>query len=215
MMAQLTATDPLCTQRIKHAWQTFLSTTLRNGDATFASLEEYVKFRIEDCAAPFVTLYPLRSTILTFVTSWVEALMLFGMGMTLSPAEDILLAPLRYPCYAALGLANDYFSFDREYALYIRSGRRQTLSNAVWLHMQWHDVSVDVARGMTLEATRKYEKMFLDVCREYKEKNEVGEKVEKYLRGLAYQISGNVVWSLKCPQYEGGFVCSGDVGRDD
>jgi hypothetical protein len=52
MMVQLTATDPLCTQRIKRAWQTFLSTTLRNGDARFASLEEYVDFRIVDCAAP-------------------------------------------------------------------------------------------------------------------------------------------------------------------
>jgi hypothetical protein len=83
-------------------------------------------------------LHPFGSFTLTFyvlVISWVEALTLFGMGMTLSPTEDALLAPFRHPCHAALGLANDYFSFDREYALYIHSGRRQTLSNAVWLHM--------------------------------------------------------------------------------
>jgi hypothetical protein len=52
MMAELTATDPICTQRIKQAWQTFLSTTVRNGDKDFASLEEYVNFRVVDCAAP-------------------------------------------------------------------------------------------------------------------------------------------------------------------
>jgi hypothetical protein len=50
---------------------------------------------------------------------------------------------------------------------------------------------------MTLVATRKYEKEFLDMWREYKEREEVGKKVERYLRGLACQISGNVVWSFK------------------
>jgi hypothetical protein len=52
MMAQLTATDPKCMQRIKQAWQTFLSTTVRNGDKIFDSLEEYVDFRVVDCGAP-------------------------------------------------------------------------------------------------------------------------------------------------------------------
>jgi hypothetical protein len=51
-MAQLAETDPLCTQRIKSAWQTFLTTTLRNEDASFTSLEEYIDFRVVDCAAP-------------------------------------------------------------------------------------------------------------------------------------------------------------------
>jgi hypothetical protein len=121
--------------------------------------------------------------------------MLFGMGMTLFPAEDTLLTPLRHPLYAALGLANDYFSFDREYALYIRSGKRQTLDNAVWLHMCWHNVSVDEAKEMTLAATRRYERMFLAECEEFREREKevLGEKLERYLRGLALQISGNVI----------------------
>jgi hypothetical protein len=139
--------------------------------------------------------------------------MLFGMGMTLSPTEDILLTSLRYPCYAALGLANNYFSFDREYALYIQSGKRKTLSNAVWLHMHWHNVSVEEAKEMTLAATRGYEEQFLRDCEELRKNGAVGEKAEKYLRGLAYQVSGNVVWSLRCPRYKGSFVCSVDAGE--
>jgi hypothetical protein len=138
--------------------------------------------------------------------------MLFGMSITLSPTEDKLLTPFRYPCYAALGLANDYFSFDREYALYIKSGKRKTLTNAVWLHMHWHNVSVEVAKEMTLVATRRYEEQFLRDCEELRKKGVVGEKVERYLRGLAYQVSGNVVWSLRCPRYKGNFVYSVDAG---
>jgi hypothetical protein len=52
MMAQLTATDPICTERIKQTWQSFLSTTVRDGDKDFASLKEYVDFRGVDCGAP-------------------------------------------------------------------------------------------------------------------------------------------------------------------
>jgi hypothetical protein len=137
--------------------------------------------------------------------------MLFGMGMTLAPTEDTLITPLRYPCYAAIGLANDYFSFDREYALYIQSGKRKTLSNAVWLHMHWHNVSVGVAKDMTLAATRRYEEQFLRDCEGLRIKGKAGEKVERYLRGLAYLVSGNVVWSLKCPRYKGTFDCSEDA----
>jgi hypothetical protein len=137
--------------------------------------------------------------------------MLFGMSLTLSPTEDSDLTPLRRPCYAALGLANDYFSFDREYALYIRSGKRKTLGNAVWLHMHWHGVSIAIAKEMTLATTRNYERQFLDMCEEYRKRGDVGEKVERYLRGLAYQVSGNVVWSLRCPRYRGEFVCSADT----
>jgi ophiobolin F synthase len=61
----------------------------------------------------------------------VEAFLLFGMGMTLTKEEDIRLKPIRETLYAALGLANDLFSFDREYTEFKESGKLQTLTNAV------------------------------------------------------------------------------------
>jgi hypothetical protein len=72
--------------------------------------------------------------------------------------------------YAALGLANDCFSFDREYALYIAFGKQQTLNNAVWLHMHWHNVSVEVAKEMTLAATKRYERQSLAGVEEFRAK---------------------------------------------
>jgi hypothetical protein len=52
MMTQLESTDKACTERIKYVWHEMLSTTLRDKDKQFASLEEYVDFRIIDTGAP-------------------------------------------------------------------------------------------------------------------------------------------------------------------
>jgi geranylgeranyl pyrophosphate synthase len=138
------------------------------------------------------------------------------MGMTLTKEEDAELAPIRKPCYAALGLANDYFSFDREYAEFQDSGKSQTLTNSVWLHMKWHNVDSIVAKEMTRKATRRYEKQFLEMCNEYRRrKAPLSEKLDRYLRALAYQVSGNVVWSLNCPRYHPEFRYDPNAGIED
>lgn len=115
-------------------------------------------------------------------------MLLFGMGVTLSKEEDIKLEQIRKPCYAALGLANDFFSFDREYADFEKSGKSQTLTNAVWLHMQWYNMDVNAAKSMTLEATKRYEEQFLGSCAEFRQNNApIPEKLDRYLDALAYQ----------------------------
>ncbi|RAR08378.1 terpenoid synthase [Stemphylium lycopersici] len=185
MMTQLSSMDSACTERIKRAWREMLSTTLRDKDKKFDSLEDYMDFRIVDVAG-----------------AWTEAILLFGMGMTLSEEEDAQLECIRKSCYAALGLANDYFSFDREYADFQKPGESQTFINSVWLHMQWHNVDVAAAKRMTVEVTRRYEGLFLNQCAKYRHENSpLPEKLDSYLDGLAYLISGNVVWSLNCPRY--------------
>jgi hypothetical protein len=153
-----------------------------------------------------VSNYSTRSVIehvtLTNMTSFVEAMLLFGLSTTLSAEEDDQLAPIRKPCYAALGLANDYFSFDREYAEFQASGQSTTLINSVWLHMQWHHVDSDTAKEMTRQATKRYEEQFLEKCAEYRREHApLKERLDRYLRALAHQVSGNVVWSLNCPRY--------------
>lgn len=41
--------------------------------------------------------------------------MRFGMGILLTLEEDEMIAPIVKQCYFALGLSNDYFSFDVEW----------------------------------------------------------------------------------------------------
>ncbi|KAF1941380.1 terpenoid synthase [Clathrospora elynae] len=188
MIAQLAAadSDQACSKRIMRTWQTMLTTTLHGKDKAFTSLDEYLDFRIVDTGA-----------------NWVEALLLFGLQISLTPEEDALLFHLRHPCYATLSLANDYFSFDVEYVEFLSSPQNSPRSfvNAVWLFMQWHGVDVDEAKEMTRLATIEYAERFLVVCSEFRKKGEVSAKVDRYLRALAYQVPGNVIWSESCPRY--------------
>jgi hypothetical protein len=48
IITQLTSMDKVCTQRVKDVWEEMLTTTLRDKDREFTSLEEYVDFRIVD-----------------------------------------------------------------------------------------------------------------------------------------------------------------------
>lgn len=68
--------------------------------------------------------------------------MLFGMGMTLTEEENAELCEVVSPCFAALGLANDYFSFDKEYDE-LQNSEQQTMTNSIWLYMQWYEICVD------------------------------------------------------------------------
>lgn len=54
--------------------------------------------------------------------SVIEALLLLGMGVTLTEEEDAQLEPIRKPGFIALALADDYLSFDREYLEFSESG---------------------------------------------------------------------------------------------
>ncbi|KAK1780886.1 hypothetical protein QBC45DRAFT_390942 [Copromyces sp. CBS 386.78] len=59
-------------------WQQMLETTVKDKSKSFSNLgEEYLDFRVIDTGAPFV-----------------EAVMLLGLGETVTKEEDALLAPI-------------------------------------------------------------------------------------------------------------------------
>jgi hypothetical protein len=130
-----------------------------------------------------------------------EALMLFGMGISLSNEEHEQMRPLAKACYAAFCLANDYFSFDRELDEQNET-KHVKLVNAVWLYTQWYGVDIDTAKRMIRETTVEREHHFLELCDKYRVTNApISEKIDLYLNALSYQVSGNVVWSINCPRH--------------
>lgn len=161
--------------------------------------------------------------------SFVESVMLFGMGETLTKEEDALLAPIIRPCYASLALANDYFSFDREWTEYQeQQQQQQSLSssspgtstpqppiNAVYLYTQWQSVDIPTAKRLVREAANRFEADFLRKCADFKKSGQSSPKLERYLRGLSYQVSGNVVWSLNCPRYHPEWRYDPNAGLED
>ncbi|KAL4771843.1 isoprenoid synthase domain-containing protein [Aspergillus nidulans var. acristatus] len=158
MLLELLSIDTPCAEVVIDSWKTMISTTAKQDkQRVFRNLDEYVDFRIVDTGAPFV-----------------DMLMRFGMGILLSKDEQRMVKPLVKPCYAALGLANDYFSFDIEWEEFQREGDKTTMTNAQYLRN-----IEEFAAGPGKERPHLLE----------------------YLKAEGYQIPGNVAWSLRCPRY--------------
>ena len=135
--------------------------------------------------------------------SFVDTLMRFGMGILLTEEEIKTVAPIVKPCYAALGLANDYFSFDVEWKEFQeRESDEGAMTNAVWLFMQWNNVDITTAKRLVREVTNHYEEEYQRRVEKFiLKQGRNATKLHTYLRALAYQIPGNIAWSLRCPRY--------------
>ena len=182
MMLEMLSVDPECANAVIDAWRVMVDTTSkRDKTIPFINMEDYINYRIVDTGALFV-----------------DKLMLFGLGMTMSQDELTQVAPITRPCYAALALANDYFSFDVEYEVF-KSSPAETMTNAVWLFMHWDGASVAEAKDLVRVNTQKYERQFEHLRKE--SEGSLSPKLRKYLLGLEYQVSGNVIWSLDNPRY--------------
>ncbi|KAJ4018779.1 hypothetical protein NW752_005907 [Fusarium irregulare] len=168
IMGRLLQTDEVCAKRIEKVWKEMIATTMRDKRVDFQSIEDYLEFRMVDTGAPFV-----------------EAIMLFGMGMTLTPQEDEELRRIIRPCFAALALTNDYFSFDRE----IEEEETSVLINSVAIVMRLQNLDIPSAKVVIKDIIRKYEKEFMRQIDEYKQqKGSVPEKIERYMEAMSYQI---------------------------
>lgn len=137
------------------------------------------------------------------VSRFVDTLMRFGMGIILTPEEEEHLAPIVKPCYAALGLANDYFSFDVEWEeLQADDSGKKAMTNLVWLFMQWYKIDTAEAKERVQDVTNQYERKYQQQVKNFMATEGRGNaKVDTYLKALGHQIPGNVVWSLRCPRY--------------
>lgn len=132
--------------------------------------------------------------------------MLFGMGIHLTPEEEAVLKDIIHPAYAACGLTNDYFSFDREWsereATRRDSAAAEPMKNSVWLCMGWYNLSAKEAKEMVKRETIKYQDDFNTKRRAFEEANSGhSDNIRKCLDGVAQMVVGNVAWSLQCPRY--------------
>ncbi|KAL4938163.1 hypothetical protein BDV06DRAFT_215327 [Aspergillus oleicola] len=114
MLLELLSIDAPCAEVVVNSWKEMISTTAKQDKTrVFNNLDEYVDYRIVDTGAPFV-----------------DMLMRFGMGIILTEEEQKQIEPIVKPCYAALGLANDYFSFHIEWDEFQAKSNNTTMTNA-------------------------------------------------------------------------------------
>lgn len=132
--------------------------------------------------------------------------MAFGMGIYMSPEDQQRVKDVTALGHAALGLANDYFSFDREFSEWEQQTRDGSepgpMVNAVWLCMKWYGLDMSAAKDMVRTETVRYETAFKSAKDGFLHADPAPpERFWRYLDGLSQMIIGNIVWSLACPRY--------------
>ena len=124
--------------------------------------------------------------------------------MTVTDEEFAEIEDLTYPAFATVGLTNDYFSFDREFAE--REGtptgsEKEPMTNAVWLCMQWSSLDIAQAKELVRAKAICYEGEFASSKSAFLSKNPGSDKFRLCLDGVSQFVIGNIVWSLACPRY--------------
>ena len=125
------------------------------------------------------------------------------MGLTISPDEAEKANNITEPAYATLALANDFFSWEKEYTEFKQNPTSEDMANAIWIIMKEHSVDLEEAKRICQDKIR-------ESCEEYVRRKRAFERqatgkvstdLLRYLSALEFSISGNVVWSQYTPRY--------------
>lgn len=125
------------------------------------------------------------------------------MGLTISPDEAERANNITDPAYATLALANDYFSWEKEYIEFKQNSSSDDMANAIWIIMKEHSVDLEEAKKICQDKIRESCENYQRRKREFELQavGKVSKDLLRYLSALEFSISGNVVWSQYTHRY--------------
>ncbi|KAF2965249.1 hypothetical protein GQX73_g8313 [Xylaria multiplex] len=183
MLSEMMAVDPARAVTSMKAWARFVQLASRTRSSPFETLEEYVPSRVIDAGE-----------LIWFGT------LTFGMALTIPDDEYEICMEMARSGYAALGLTNDLFSWDKE-----RHDATEAdldyVFNAIWVIMKERSVSETEAKKICCFEIKKYVSMFKQTVEETRNNHCLSRDLRAYLEAVLYSISGNLVWSIYCPRY--------------
>ncbi|KAK7935351.1 hypothetical protein PG985_000846 [Apiospora marii] len=182
IFAEMRKLDPIRAETTMKAWGRFVQLASETRARPFNTMEEYVPSRVIDAGE-----------LIWFGT------LTFGMALTVPERDIEACMELARPGYAALGLTNDLYSWDKEREA-ARSMGQSYVFNAVWVIMKEHGVSEEEAKRMCSGEIQKYVRQFRQV-RQVAAHTRLSKDTKTYLEAVMYSISGNLVWSIYCPRY--------------
>jgi fusicocca-2,10(14)-diene synthase len=122
------------------------------------------------------------------------------MALTIPEKEMDLCTQLVQPVYAALGLTNDLFSWEKERDAADRQGLSHVI-NAIWVLMREHSINESDAKNMCREKIKESVAEYVRIVEATSQNLEISLDLRKYIEALQYSHSGNLVWSMHCPRY--------------
>lgn len=124
----------------------------------------------------------------------------FSLGVSISVAEEALVQPIIDAATEGLLLANDYFSWEREYRE-LQSGQSKRIVSAVDLFIRTKGLSIDHAKEevkrMIIAAERNFCQRRDDLCRKHPD---ISLKLRRWIDCAGLAVSGNHYWCSACPR---------------
>ncbi|KAH6844759.1 putative geranylgeranyl diphosphate synthase [Chaetomium sp. MPI-CAGE-AT-0009] len=155
----------------------------RHHDTHFKTEAEYIKYRMIDIGTMF----------------W-YGMVTFGMAISIPEDEVDLAHELANVAYLNLGLTNDLYSYQKEYETAMAMGQDYVV-NIIWVLMEEHNISEDEAKEMCRDKIKQTIVDFRQIVKETNARTDVSVDTKRYIEGLLYSLSGNLVWSIDCPRY--------------
>ena len=179
-------------------------------DREFHNLDEYVPWRIDDAGEPYV-FTSVRSTYgyVDVIRFWF-GIITYGMALTISDDERKLIRQVTVPAFANLALANDFFSWQKEYDDFKQNSEATYMVNAIWIVMKEHSLTIEGAKQMLQDKIAGYCQEYLQLKAEFESSTVVSVDTKRYLSALELTIAGNVGWSQFSPRYR--FSANGSTG---
>lgn len=124
----------------------------------------------------------------------------FSLGMHISPEEHELVQPIIDAATRGLLLANDYFSWEREYRE-LQSGQSKRIVSAVEMFIRTKDLSIEAAKDevkmMIIESEREFCRLRDELCSTHPG---FSPKLRRWIDCAGLAVSGNHYWCSACPR---------------
>ncbi|RBQ70453.1 hypothetical protein FVER14953_12269 [Fusarium verticillioides] len=123
------------------------------------------------------------------------------MGLTIPDEEYDLCMSLGRPGYAALGLTNDLYSWDKERKAAEDMGQDYVF-NAIWVIMKESAIGEEEAKEVCRREIVQNIDQFRDIVAKTKADLSLSRDLRAYIEAVMWSYIGNLVWSIYCPRYK-------------
>ncbi|KAF6826625.1 Fusicoccadiene synthase 3 [Colletotrichum plurivorum] len=184
IVLELLSVDRACGENVIATWKEWAVNggNKLNKHHRFHTFDEYVNYRVVDSGAEVGV-----------------QLMNYGVANAISLEELSSISHITRPAYVALCLANDYFSFEAEYAAFQAHHDAESMANGVFVLMQVKKLGVSEAKLHLKKIVRENEDEFLRL--KAAEEATLPPQLRTVLDGLVHMVVGNLCWSVVCPRY--------------
>ena len=124
----------------------------------------------------------------------------FSLGIFISDDEEALVQPIIDAATEGLLLANDFFSWEREYREF-QSGQSKRIVSAVELFIRTEKLTIGDAKDEVRRRIIKSEREFCQRRDElYRTHPDIPLKLKRWIDSAGLAVSGNHYWCSACPR---------------